>query len=162
MIKDMSPISQPLLIISRDALMDERANGAVFRHLASLTRRGWHLILTASEPDQWFPTRHSEDNLLTTQAQLQALIHEFGGGVDGVYYVPRSEFSQDRNREGALSDILRRYGCEAGNATLFSTSEPFLRAAERLGISTSAIDERRGGSRSLEALLRALATEEAA
>lgn len=158
----MTPLSHPLLIISRDALMDVRDNSAVFRHLAGITRRGWHLILTASEPEQWFPTRHSEDNLLTSQAQLQKLIQEFGGEVDGIYYVPKSEFSQDRNREGALQDILLRYGCGPENAMLFSGSEPFLRAAERLGIKASTVVPGSGNTPGLETLLRALNTEDAA
>jgi hypothetical protein len=152
-------VSQPLLIISRDALLEAREHSAVFRHLASLTRRGWHLLLTAPEPDQWFPTRSSDDNVLTAQGRLQGQIQACGGEVDGVYYVPRSEFTQDRNRLGALRDILARYGAEPGNARLISSSLAFVQAGKRLGLLTEALEEGEPGAKALEALLHTLASE---
>jgi hypothetical protein len=133
----------------------------VFRHLANLTRRGWHLLLTASEPDQWFPTRSSGDNVLTTQGRLQSQIQACGGEVDGVYYVPRSEFTQDRNREGALRDILARYGAEPANARLISSSLAFIQAGRRLGLVTETLAEGDQGAKALEVLLQALVSESA-
>lgn len=135
----MNPITHPVLIISRKALQAAQERTAVFRYLASLTRSGWHLLLTASEPGQWFPTRSSGDNVLTTQAHLQRLIQEHGGDIDGVYYVPKSGFTQDRNREGALGDIVVRYGNNPQNAHLISDSEPFLTVAGKLGINLLAL-----------------------
>ena len=59
--------------------------------------------------------------------------------MEGVYYVPRSLFTQDRNREGALSDILQRYAATPHQTMLISSSMPFLKAAARLGIRTHEI-----------------------
>jgi hypothetical protein len=59
-----------------------------------------------------------------------------GGELEGVYYVPRSLLTQDRNREGALVDILKRYSMESADTVLLSSSSPFLKAASRLGIAT--------------------------
>ena len=61
-------------------------------------------------------------------------VRSAGGEIDGVYYVPRSLLTQDRNREGALRDILKRYALEPAAATLVSSSAPFIKAADRLGI----------------------------
>ncbi len=131
-----------LLIISRDTLLEAepRAHSEqVFRKLASLNRTGHHLLLTAAEPDHWVPTRGNVDDALNSQAKLQQRIHETGGELEGVYYVPRSLFTQDRNREGALKDILQRYAATPRQAILVSSSVPFLKAAARLGIATHEI-----------------------
>jgi len=128
---------RPLLIISRDLLLQAR-NGVhsepLFRLLAGLGRRGYRIILTASEPERWLPTRGTVDQALVDQQELTRGVRSAGGDLDGVYYVPRSLLTQDRNRTGALEDILARYGVKAGAAILISSSTPFLRAAERLGI----------------------------
>lgn len=146
----------PLLIISARLLRraEHSPHGAaVFRRLAKQTRSGSHLLLTAAEPDQWFPTRSSDDNVLGTQGRMQKHLQEAGGDFDGIYYVPRSVFTQDRKRTAALEDILLRYGSEAGNATLYSSSKAFLKAAERLGIHTVTLtDDETGMERLLEAL----------
>ena len=104
---------QKLLIVSRDLLLaaDRVADAAlVYRQLATLNRRGFSLLLTAPEPDHWVPTRGSVDNALQSQAGLRDRIQQAGGDLDGVYYVPRSLLTQDRNRMGALQDMLLRYG----------------------------------------------------
>ncbi len=128
-----------LLIISRDALLEaegQRHADTVFRQLASLSRQGYQLCLTAPEPEKWVPTRGRVDDALSRQSHLKERIKAAGGELDGVYYVPRSLLTQDRNREGALQDILARYGTSPNQATLISSSVPFLRAASRLGIGT--------------------------
>lgn len=127
---------------------------AIFRHLARRTREGAHLLLTAAEPDQWFPTRGTQDSVLGTQGRLQDRLQEVGGDLDGIYYVPRSMFTQDRKRTAALEDILGRYGSEPSNAMLMSTSKSFLKAAERLGIGTVALND---GETGMEQLLETLA-----
>lgn len=145
-----------LLIISRDTLLDAEHSDSgpgIFRHLAKLTRKGRHLLLTAPEPDKWFPTRGNVDDVLTTQSRLQQLIQESGGDLDGVYYVPRSLFTQDRNRRGALQDILRRFGVKPGQATLISGSSPFIKAADSLNMETWDIPE---GDDAMTALERAI------
>jgi hypothetical protein len=155
----MGPIHHPLLIVSCKLLL--RVEGSaqkltVFRRLANLTRSGTHLLLTASEPDQWFPTRNNVDNVLTAQGRLQAYLREAGGDFDGVYYVPRSMFTQDRNRLGALKDILSRYGAEAEHAQLITSSKAFAKAAGRLGIEARLMDETDEGITQFEVLLRSL------
>jgi hypothetical protein len=135
-------VQQKLLIISRDALLEAEplpSSEHVFRRLSSLNRSGFHLLLTAPEPDHWLPTRGNVDDALNSQGKLQERIHSAGGELDGVYYVPRSLFTQDRNRTGALRDILQRYTATPSQAILVSSSIPFLKAAERLGIQTHEI-----------------------
>jgi hypothetical protein len=132
-------IAARLLIISRDLLIDvsERPSGDfVFRQLANLNRRGLHLLLTAAAPDNWVPTRGSVDDALKTQANIKEKIQVAGGDIDGVYYIARSLLTQDRNRKGALLDILRRYGLEPEEACLLSGSKPFIKVAAGLGVAT--------------------------
>lgn len=152
-----------LLILSRDSLLAatgeaDAANGdSVLRRLAHLTRRGCHLLLIASEPDQWFPTRSSGDNVLTAQAGIRERIQQFGGDLDGIYYVPRSRYSESRNRAGALADILERYHCEAGDALLVSGSERLLNAARGLGIRTRDTHGESGADEALDQVVKHLA-----
>jgi hypothetical protein len=131
-----------LLIISRDLLLiaDSAPDAPlIYRHLATLNRRGCSLLLTAPEPDQWVPTRGNVDNALQSQARLRDRIQQAGGDLDGIYYVPRSLLTQDRNRLGALQDILSRYGLGSSQALLLSNSVPFIKAAARLGIQAQAV-----------------------
>jgi hypothetical protein len=144
------------LLISRDNLLSvmQQSNAArVFRLLARLTRGRVHLLLTAPEPDHWFPTRGRVDHALQDQGQLSQRINEAGGDLDGVYYVPRSLFTQDHNREQALRDILARYAARESHTLLVSASSPFLKAAHMLGIETREVGENEAGALQLEALL---------
>lgn len=132
----------PLLLISCKLLLAAEHSpqgAAIFRRLANLTRSGCHLLLTASEPDQWFPTRGNVDSVLGTQGRMLQQIQDAGGDLDGIYYVPRSVFTQDRKRFAALKDILQRYTTEADNATLISSSKSFIKAAQKLGIAAHAL-----------------------
>lgn len=152
---------QKLLIISRDALIvSDRASGSdsnlVYRQLSALYRRGHYLLLTASEPDHWVPTRGSVDSALQQQAKIQERVRAAGGDLDGVYYVPRSLLTQDRNRTGALKDILRRYAASPAQATLLSGSVPFLKAASRLGIEVHEVVAGDGGRSNLLSELKKL------
>ncbi len=121
----------------------------LFRRLAKLTRSGVHLLLTASEPDQWFPTRGHIDDVLGAQGRLQHQLQEVGGDLDGIYYVPRSVFTQDRKRVDALRDILARYTSQPGDAMLVSSSKAFLKAAERLEIPVRPIPRGEDGMQTL-------------
>lgn len=138
----MKPAKEKLLIISRDALLralPEASSDNVFRLLAGFSRQGIHLLLTAPEPERWVPTRGNVDDALNSQKELMERLAIAGGDFEGVYYVPRSLLTQDRNREGALRDILKRYSMKPSAATLISSSTPFLKAAERLGIMTKEV-----------------------
>lgn len=128
-----------LLIVSRDLLREVLTRPSadfIFRQLANLNRRGIHLLLTAAAPDNWFPTRGNVDNALKEQGRIQEKLQLAGGDIDGVYYVSRSLLTQDRNRVGALTDILRRYGVAPNEACLLSASRPFIKVAARLGVRT--------------------------
>lgn len=126
-----------LIIISRDSLLEalqaKEAQG-LFRDMAALSRRGYRILLTAPEPDRWVPTRKTVDGALDAQRDLIEQARTEGADIEGIYYVPRSLLTQDRNREGALKDILARYAMKSGQAALISSSQPFLRAASRLDI----------------------------
>ncbi len=132
-----TPSELKLLIISRDTLLDalkDASSKKIFRTMARISRRGTHILLSAPEPERWVPTRGNVDNALNQQNELMKLANEAGGGIEGVYYVPRSLLTQDRNRKGALTDILKRYSVPAKNAVLISSSSPFIKAARRMGI----------------------------
>lgn len=134
----------PLLIISCKPLLAAEQSPLgpkIFRRLANLTRSGSHLLLTASEPDQWFPTRGNADSVLSTQGRLQQHLQDAGGDLDGIYYVTRSVFTQDRKRSAALKDILQRYSTSGDNATLISSSKAFIKAAQRLEIKTCSLPQ---------------------
>ncbi|HSM69295.1 MAG TPA: hypothetical protein VK830_06235 [Xanthomonadales bacterium] len=138
----MASNDKPLLIISRDALLEalqKAGSGPVFRLVAGLGRKGHRIILTAPEPERWVPTRRHVDQVLVEQQTLMKSARAAGGDIDGVYYVPRSLLTQDRNRREALEDILRRYQLAPDSAILLSSSAPFLKAAHRLGIDTREI-----------------------
>ncbi len=145
-----------LLLISRKLLQnqgDNLAGDVVYRLLAGLHRRGVSLLLTAPAPDAWKPTRGDPDTALALQGQIQQAVWEAGGEMDGVYYVRRSLFTQDRNRTGALSDILVRYHLRADRAALISSSTAFLKAAESLGIQCHHVNHDPGSKSSLADLL---------
>jgi hypothetical protein len=136
-------VGNKLLLISRDTVQgaldhapDEPSVQRIFRLFATLSRQGYHLLLTAPEPERWVPTRGSVDDALNSQNTLMERTRAAGGELEGVYYVPRSLLTQDRNREGALVDILKRYSMESADTVLLSSSSPFLKAASRLGIAT--------------------------
>jgi hypothetical protein len=149
-----------LLILSREALLDTAGaaageGGGVLRRLAHLTRRGCHLLLIETAPDQWFPTRSSGDDLLTAQGRIREQIQEFGGNVDGTYYVSRHRFSEARNCLGALRDILERYHCEPSEAILLCSNGALRDAAVAVGMPTL---EAPTGEASADELLRQVET----
>lgn len=125
-----------LLLIGRDLLTGDSdpESDLGLRALATLNRGGVHLLLTAPQPDQWTPTRGTVDEALTAQTALQQRLKDFGAEFDGVYYVARSLFSQDRNRRGALENILQRYGLAPEDAMVLSSSRRFAATAEKMGI----------------------------
>ena len=148
-----------LLLISLKLLQNQGDNptgDVVYRLLAGLHRRGVSLLLTAPAPDAWKPTRGDPDTALALQGQIQQAVWEAGGEMDGVYYVRRSLFTQDRNRTGALNDILLRYHLKAGRAALISSSSAFLKAAESLGIQSHYVGHEPGAKSSLADLLKSL------
>lgn len=160
----MNATPQKLLIISRDALLDairgradtpaDTAGDGLYRSLANISRHGCHLLLTAAEPDRWVPTRGTVDDALNSQNMLIERVQSAGGEIDGVYYVPRSLLTQDRNREGALLDILKRYMLVPDAATLVSSSAPFLKAAQRLGLTAIEVTPPGKRGKKLAAVLR--------
>jgi hypothetical protein len=146
-----------LLLISRKLLQDQdddRPDDAVYRILAGFHRRGVNLLLTAPAPDAWKPTRGDPDTALALQGHIQNAVWEAGGEMDGVYYVRRSLFTQDRNRTGALNDILGRYHVKPDQAALISSSSAFLKAAGTLGIQCHHVSHEAGSKSSLLNLLK--------
>jgi len=130
---------QKLLIISRDTILEllpGPSSERVFRLLAGFTRKGVHILLSAPEPERWVPTRGNVDSALNNQKILMERARSVGGELEGVYYVPRSLLTQDRNRKGALRDILKRYSVQSSDAALISSSSPFIKAADLLGLVT--------------------------
>ncbi len=131
-----------LLLISRDdilAVMKEDDAGnteRLFRLLATLTRQGFHFLATAPQPEKWTGEHGSPDDALLGPDSIRKRLADAGGKLDGVYYLRRSLFTQRRNREDALEDILRRYGMRAEHCVLISSRKKFLASARGLGFET--------------------------
>jgi hypothetical protein len=139
----MSRSEHLILLISRNDILAfiKQGDGAgterLFRRLASLTRHGFHLLVTAPQPEQWTGEHGSPDDALLGPDSIRERLSDAGGKLDGVYYLRRSLLTQRRNREDALEDILRRYGVRAENCTLVSSRRKFLIVARGLGFQTN-------------------------
>ncbi len=140
----MNRSERELLLIGRDdilKLMNDEADSAeaarVFRLLATLTRQGYHLLATARQPEQWTGEHGSPDDALFGPDSIRKRVADAGGKLDGVYYLRRSLLTQQRNREDALQDILRRYGVRSENCILISSRKKLLATAQQLGFQTT-------------------------
>jgi hypothetical protein len=131
--------SPVLLLISRDDILaydDSPSVQELYRLLGRLTRLGFRLLSTAPQPEDWYS---SSDDALLGPHSIRKQLAEAGGTLDGVYFIPRSSFTQRRNREEALQDILDRYKVKAENCFLFSSSRKFVRAASGMGIHATSL-----------------------
>ena len=146
-----------LLLISRDDILrvaDGTHGERLFRTLARLTRSGYQLLATASQPDDWSRSHGGPDDALLGQGSIRNRLADAGGNLDGVYYVPRSLFTQKRNREAALADIMARYGVGPSHCYLFSSSRKFVDAAADLGINATALSGEKALMQGLKTLLK--------
>lgn len=127
---------QRLILISRDDLLgaDNSHDPDVFRLLSWFTRRGFHLLATAPQPDRWTSKYGGPDEALLGPDSIRKKMTDAGGVLDGVYYVRRSLLTQKRNREEALGDMMQRYAVHADHCYLFSSTRKFVEAATDLGI----------------------------
>ena len=135
-----------LLLISRDdilSVMEGPDSGKAFRLLATLTRKGFHLLATAPQPSTWTGAHGSPDDALLGPNSIRKRLADAGGALDGVYYVRRSMFTQKRNREDALHDILERYATRPENTILLSSKRNFVKAAQKLGLTAVLLDGER-------------------
>lgn len=148
---------QRLLMISRDDILRSGAGkqgDRLFRTMARLTRSGYQLLATAPQPDDWTRDHGGPDDALLGPESIRRRLADAGGTLDGIYYVPRSLFTQKRNREAALKDIMTRYGIEPAHCYLFSSSRKFVEAAGELGIHATALNGDKHLMQSLKALLK--------
>ena len=133
-----------LLLISRDDIVkasNEKRGSEIFRLLAGLTRRNFHLLATAPQPERFVSSHGGPDDALLGPNSIRKQISDEGGILDGVYYVPRSLLTQRRNREQALQDMLQRYSAKADHCYLLSSSKKFVNAAMELGIRGVRLDK---------------------
>jgi hypothetical protein len=150
-----------LLMVSRDDILRgaEGEDGELlFRTMARLTRLGFHLLATAPQPDDWSRSHGGPDDALLGPQSIRKRLTDVGGQLDGIYYVPRSLFTQKRNREQALKDIMKRYAIDAGRCHLFSSSAKFVEAASELGINAIALGQNQPLIQELMSLLKEKAT----
>ena len=146
-----------LLMISRDDILSSgtgKQGERLFRTLARLTRSGYQLLATAPQPDDWTRDHGGPDDALLGPESIRRRLADAGGTLDGIYYVPRSLFTQKRNREAALKDIMRRYGIEAAQCYLYSSSRKFVEAANELGIRATVLAGDKHLLQALKALLK--------
>ena len=147
-----------LLLISRDDILkisSSKHGDKLFRQLARLTRHGIHLLATAPQPDHWSSDHDGPDDALLGPFSIRKRLSDAGGVLDGVYYVPRSSFTQRRNREEALRDMMNRCAISPCNCFLFSSSKKFVRAANGIGINATLL----GGDLNLMSELKALGNQ---
>jgi len=147
---------QLLLMISRDDILSVASgkNGSrLFRTLARLTRGSFHLLATASQPDQWTHEHGGPDDALLGPDSIRKRLSDAGGTLDGIYYVPRSLLTQKRNREEALKDMMDRYSIEPEFCFLYSSSQKFVEAAAELGINAIHLNKDRQLMQELKGLI---------
>ena len=135
-----------LLLISRDDILRtsaRRGGQRVFRLLAQLNRAGFQLLATAPQPDHWSEEHGGPDETLLGPDSLRQRLNDAGGTLDGVYYVRRSSFTQKRNRESALQDMMERYVVSPAACHLYSSSRKFVDAANGMGIHATYLGEER-------------------
>lgn len=148
---------QRLLMISRDDILEVGAakqGDRLFRTLARLTRLGFQLLATAPQPDDWSREHGGPDDALLGPDSIRKRLADAGGTIDGIYYVPKSLFTQKRNREAALRDIMKRYAIRPAQCRLFSSSRKFVDAALDLGIDATALDDGKQLMQELKTLLK--------
>jgi hypothetical protein len=151
-------VAQRLLLISRDdilAVARSTQGDKLFRVLARLTRLGFLFLATAPQADEWSSDSGGPDDALLGPDSIRRRLADAGGVIDGIYYVPRSLFTQRRNREEALRDIMGRYSVAAENCYLFSSSQRFAEAAGTLGMRASPLSNGESLLPALRALLSA-------
>jgi len=135
---------QPLLLISRKDLLDATSGqegDRVVRTLASLTRKGFHFVATASQPNEWSKSKAVSKRSRPGPKRIRDRLAEAGGILDGVYYIPQSLLTQRTRREEALKDILERFGTIASDCFLVSSNRNFIKSAKGLGINTRKITD---------------------
>jgi hypothetical protein len=135
-------------MISRNDILDVAAGPKqkeLFRLLAWLTRHRFHLLATAPMPDhgdsreRWL--KGGGDASLVGPESIRSRIDEAGGTLDGVYYVPRSLLTQNRNRVESLRDMMQRYAVAPDSSYLLSSSKKWVDAALGLDILATYLDE---------------------
>jgi hypothetical protein len=144
-------------MISRDDILQVGAGkqgDRLFRTLARLTRLGFQLLATAPQPDDWSRDHGGPDDALLGPESIRKRLSDAGGTIDGIYYVPKSLFTQKRNRDAALLDIMRRYAIEPSHCYLFSSSRKFVDAAIGLGIKGTALGNSKQLMQELKVLLK--------
>lgn len=143
-----------LLLISRDdilAFSGGKEEERLYRLLGRLTRAHFQFLATAPLPEPW--TRQ-DGRQLAGAGSIRQRLEDTGGVLDGIYFVPRSLFTQKRNRIDALHDILQRYAMEPANCFLYSSSLKFVQAAQSIGIKATHLTERGKLSEELRKLLK--------
>ena len=140
--------AQALLLISRNDLLEvseSPESKKLFRHLAWLTRHGFHLMATAAMPDpsnsreRWL--KSGGDPSLFGRESIRSKLDEAGGTLDGVYYVPRSFITQNRNRVKSLDDMMARYAVSPKMTYLYSSSKNWAKVARQLNIRSTYLDK---------------------
>jgi hypothetical protein len=136
---------QPLLLISRKDLLDATSTedgDRLVRTLASLTRKGFHFVATASQGGEWSKSKAVSKRSRPGPKRIRDRLAEAGGILDGVYYIPQSLLTQKARREEALKDLLKRFGTPASDCFLVSSNRNFIKSAGDLGINTRKITDK--------------------
>ena len=114
----------------------------MLRHLSALTRQGFHFVATASQPEEWSRNKAVSKRSRPGPKRIRDRLADFGGILDGLYYIPQSLLTQRTRREEALTDLLCRFGTKSKHCYLFSSNRKFLSTAKKMGIKASKISEK--------------------
>ena len=134
-----------------DVFSDIDSEHAV-RSLAGLTQRGYQLVATANQPDEWSRNNAVSKRSKPGPKRLRDRLAEAGGVLDGVYYIPQSLLTQRTKREEALKDLMSRFGLGPATCHLVSSNRKLIAVADSLGINTYRIN----GKQSFQDILKTL------
>lgn len=133
------PLPARVIIVSRELLLESNQQPRLERIEQLLTgmKSGDALVLLASQPERWQPSRRNVDQDLSLQQVLKKLLNGNGIVLDGIWYVEHSLWGKRRQRRKALEKIAGRY--RGSQAILVSGNELDIAAGTGTDIKSVAI-----------------------
>lgn len=115
-------MTRPVLI-DRDLLLDGdgRPVAGAIDGVVRLTQAGWALVMLATRPQRWRPTRRSMDSVMGKQRTLHQAVTRAGGELDACLYLDFGLFTRQRQRSADLADLADRFGTQTDRLWLISS-----------------------------------------
>lgn len=119
------------LLLNREQRLPD--TGRIERVVA-FQRSGHRVLLVATRPAGWRPTRLSVDRDLALQQQLHQMFSRAGAELDGVLYLGGGLFSRKQRQKNEFERTAHRYGRNVVDITLIGTDQALMEAARQAGI----------------------------